>query len=296
MPGVMAFDARKNRMLKMHGLGNDFVVLDDRFEAVDLPSAAAVRSLADRHRGIGCDTVVSIRPSTDAFDAELWFFNSDGSPASACGNATRCVAKLLLAETEGDSVTLAAVDQAAVAAGRPGAAFRALPCRRGAGGAYSVNMGQPEFGWQSIPLARAVDTAALPLAGAPAAVAMPNPHCVFFVPDADAVDLSRVGPEIEHDPLFPDRTNVEYVSLIGPDRLRMRVWERGGMVTLACGSGACAAVAAAHRRGLVGRRATVELDGGALEIDWRDDGLWMTGPASHVAEIALAPEFWARQT
>ena len=142
-----------------------------------------------------------------------------------------------------------------------------------------------------MPLARAVDLDALPLEGAPGAVGMGNPHCVFVVADAEAVDLAALGPRIEHDPLFPERTNVEFVQVIDRATIRMRVWERGGMVTLACGSGACAAVVVTARRGLTGRQVTVRLDGGELGIDWRDDGVWMTGPTALVFEGRLAPEF-----
>ncbi|MEM9812225.1 MAG: diaminopimelate epimerase, partial [Pseudomonadota bacterium] len=168
-------------------------------------------------------------------------------------------------------------------------------CERGSGGDVRVNMGPPVLEWDRIPLARALDIDALPLPGRPSAVAMPNPHCVFFVEDAASVDPADRGPGVEHDPLFPDRTNVEFVSVAAPDRLRMRVWERGGMVTQACGSGACAAVVAAARRGLTGRTVSVDLDGGTLGIDWREDGVWMTGGATMVAELHIAPEFWAAE-
>ena len=152
-------------------------------------------------------------------------------------------------------------------------------------------MGPPQLGWREIPLARAVDPARLPLSGAPVAVGMGNPHCVFFTEDAETVDLARLGPRIETDPLFPERCNVEYVSPLGPDRLRMRVWERGTGITLACGSGACAVAVAAHRRGLTGRQVTIEADGGALRVDWRDDGVWLSGPVAHVFSATLAPDF-----
>src|SRR5690606_24083522 len=155
----------------------------------------------------------------------------------------------------------------------------------------SVNMGQPQLDWQAVPLSRDVDPAHLPMEGDPVAVGMGNPHCVFFVEDAEAVDLTGRGPRVEHDPLFPERTNVEFASLLGPDHLRMRVWERGTGVTLACGSGACATAVAAHLRGLTGKQVRLDLDGGVLEIDWREDGVWMAGPVALVFEGMLAPAF-----
>jgi diaminopimelate epimerase len=133
----------------------------------------------------------------------------------------------------------------------------------------------------------------LPLPGDPVAVGMGNPHCVIFLPDADTADVARDGARLERDPLYPQGTNVEFASLTGPDRLRMRVWERGTGITLACGSGACATAVAAHLRGLTGRRVTLDLDGGALEVDWRDDGVWMTGPTAHVFDGWLSPAFLA---
>jgi len=156
-----------------------------------------------------------------------------------------------------------------------------------------VNMGAPQLDWQSVPLANAVDPMHLPLPGDPVALGMGNPHCVLFVEDAEAVDVAGLGPRYEHDPLFPQRTNVEFASLIAPDHLRMRVWERGTGITLACGSGACATAVAAHLRGLTGRRVTLDLDGGVLEVDWREDGVWMTGPVAHVFDGWLSPDFLA---
>ena len=169
-----------------------------------------------------------------------------------------------------------------------------LRAEEAGGGLIRVNMGPPRLSWDAVPLARAMPLDPLPLDGAPAAVGMGNPHCVFVVDDAEAVDLARLGPRIERDPLFPERTNVEFVQVIDRATLRMRVWERGGTPTLACGSGACAAVVATARRDLTGRQATVRLDGGELAIDWRDDGVWMTGPATLVFEGRLAPGFPAQ--
>jgi diaminopimelate epimerase len=154
-------------------------------------------------------------------------------------------------------------------------------------------MGHPQCDWADIPLSHAVDPLHLPLEGDPAGVGMGNPHCVFFVPDAEAVPLTTLGPKFETDPLFPQKTNVEFASVIAPDHLRMRVWERGAGITLACGSGACAVAVAAHLRGLTGRKVRLDVDGGTLEIDWRDDGVWMTGPVAYVFEGVLSPEFLA---
>jgi diaminopimelate epimerase len=266
------------RFMKMHGLGNDFVVIDSRGRgAVTTPALA--RALGDRHRGVGFDQLAEIRDS-DAADFALDFWNSDGSRAGACGNATRCVADYMMTTLTQEAVSLVTT--------RGG-----LAALRRDDGMVSVNMGQPQLDWAEVPLARAVDTLHLPLPGDPAAVGMGNPHCVFFVPDAEAVDLAGVGRGHETDPLFPEATNVEFVSVTGPDRLRLRVWERGAGITLACGSGACAVAVAAHRRGLTGRRVTLDMDGGALEVDWREDGVWMTGPVAHVFDGWLTPAFLA---
>ncbi len=160
---------------------------------------------------------------------------------------------------------------------------------RRADGLVSVNMGQPQLDWAEVPLARAADTLHLPLPGDPVGVGMGNPHCVLFVPNAESADVAGEGPRLEHDPLYPEGTNVEFASLTAPDRIRMRVWERGTGITLACGSGACATAVAAHLRGLTGRRVTLDLDGGPMEIDWRDDGVWMTGPTAHVFDGGAHP-------
>lgn len=265
--------------LKMHGAGNDFVIIDSRGRP-GVTTAALAAALGDRHRGVGFDQLAEIRDSAVA-DYALEFWNADGSRAGACGNASRCVAAYMMGVLGRDRLSFA-TDRGTLAA------------LRRADGQISVNMGAPMLDWQAIPLAAAVDPLHLPLPGDPAAVGMGNPHCVFFVPDAEAVDPAREGPAIEHHPLFPAATNVEFASLCGPDRLRMRVWERGTGITLACGSGACATAVAAHLRGLTGRQVTLELDGGRLEIDWRDDGVWMAGPTAHVFDGVLAPDFLAR--
>lgn len=252
--------------MKMHGAGNDFVVIDerDRAPAVD---ADLARAMADRHRGVGFDQLAVMSGADDAH-VRLTFYNADGSLSAACGNATRCIARRLMDETGRDTLqietergTLHAVDAG--------------------GGLTSVNMGHPETDWDRIPIAEDVDTLHLPIEGDPVATGMGNPHCTFFVADAEAVDLAARGPEIEHHPLFPERTNVQFAHLIVQDRLRMRVWERGTGITLASGSSSCAVAVAAARRGLTGRDVTLMLDGGEIEVRWAPDGVWMTGPTAH---------------
>lgn len=268
--------------MKMHGLGNDFVVIDSRgrgSDAAGLVTPALARALGDRNRGVGFDQLAEIRDAEGA-DFTLDFWNSDGSRAGACGNATRCVSDYMMRQLGKDAVTLVT-------------ARGGLSALRRVDGLVSVNMGHPQLDWDQVPLSHAVDTLHLPLAGDPAAVGMGNPHAVFFVPDAEAVDVAARGRAVEHDPLFPQRTNVEFASLTAPDHIRMRVWERGTGITLACGSGACATAVAAHRRGLTGRRVVMDVDGGRLEIDWRDDGVWMTGPVAHVFDGWLTPDFVA---
>ncbi len=262
--------------LKMHGLGNDFVIIDAR-KAENPVTAAIAKAIGSRFFGVGFDQLAVLRETTDA-DVAVDFWNSDGSMADACGNASRCVARLIMDETGSDSVSLKT-------------GFDILPVVRVDADNFSVNMGQPQLTWDQVPLARDVDLNALPIEGAPGAAGMGNPHCVFVVDDAEAVDLSKIGPQIEHHELYPERTNVEFIHIIDRNHIRMRVWERGGMITLACGSGACAAVVVAHRKGLTDRAAQVDLDGGTLHIDWRDDGVWMTGPTALVFSGELSPEF-----
>ena len=264
--------------MKMHGAGNDFVVIDSRGRGA-VTTAALARALGDRNRGVGFDQLAEIRDA-DGADFTLDFWNSDGSRAGACGNATRCVADYVMAGLGRNAVSLVT-------------ARGGLQAARMADGRVSVNMGAPVLDWAAVPLARAVDLLHLPLAGNPVAVGMGNPHCVTFVDDAGAVDLLAFGPVIEHDALFPERTNVEFASVVGPDALRLRVWERGAGMTLACGSGACATAVAAHLRGLTARRVTLHMDGGVLEADWRADGVWLTGPVARVFDGILSADFVA---
>ena len=261
--------------MKMHGLGNDFVVIDLRRGGSAVTPAIA-RAVGDRHRGVGFDQLAIIEQDETA-DARLTFYNADGSIAGACGNATRCIARHLMNET-GQTELMLKTERGA------------LVCSDAGGGLTSVNMGAPFLEWQDIPLAQAVDTLHLPMDGDPVATGMGNPHCTFFVEDADAVDLNLRGGETEHHPLYPERTNVQFAHLVGPDHLRMRVWERGVGVTLASGSSSCAVAVAAARRGLTGRKVSIDLDGGRIDVDWRDDGVWMTGPTAHVFDGVISPQ------
>ena len=258
--------------IKMHGLGNDFVIVDARRRDF-APDAGQVRAIAHRRTGIGFDQLITLHePADAAADAAFTIRNADGGEAEACGNAARCVAWMAMERSGRDSVRLET-------------ASGMLSARRAGPLAVAVDMGAPRFGWRDIPLAAAADTLHLPLALGPladaAAVSMGNPHAVFFVDDAEAVDLAALGPVLERDPLFPERANIGVAEIRGADRLRLRVWERGAGLTMACGTGACAALVAGHRRGATGRRATVELDGGPLDIAWGGDGrVTMTGPVA----------------
>jgi diaminopimelate epimerase len=267
--------------LKMHGLGNDFVVFDARRQPLSL-TTANVRAIADRHTGIGCDQLIVIEPAPQA-DADVFMriYNADGDEVGACGNASRCVAWLLMQEHDRRGVRIAT-------------ASGIVSAEAASGTAIAVDMGVVRCAWQEIPLAEPADTlhlgiTALPLHD-PVAVSVGNPHAVFFVDDADAVPLAIVGPVIERHPLFPQRTNVEAAAVLSRERIRLRVWERGAGITRACGTGACAAAVAACRRGLTGRRVTVDLDGGSLAVEWRDDDhVIMTGPASLSFTGVLGP-------
>lgn len=258
---------------KMHGIGNDFVVLDARVRALELTVAQA-KILADRRWGVGCDEILIIERPRDGGDAFMGVRNADGSVAENCGNGARCVADLLMNETGKSKILLETL-------GGPVTATRA------AKGLVSIDMGPARLKWNEIPLAKDLDTLRLPISegplSEPVAVSMGNPHMVFFVPDAEAVDLDKLGPKLEHHPLYPQRANVEVVQAMSRTHLRMRVWERGSGITMACGTGACAVAVAAVRRGLAERSVKVMLDGGDLEIEWREaDGhVIMTGPATH---------------
>lgn len=267
--------------VKMHGAGNDFVIIDSMHLAGGVMTAALAAAIGDRHRGVGFDQLAELRASNVA-DLDLDFWNSDGSRAGACGNATRCVAQMVMAARGLDRLRIRTARGVLLAENRQGQIW--------------VNMGAPLLDWQDIPLAQDCDIDHLPLDGDPAAVGMGNPHCVFFVADADNAPVAEQGRKVEHHQLFPQSTNVEFASVTAPDHLRLRVWERGTGITLACGSGACATAVAAHRRGLTGRQVRIDADGGQLLVDWRDDGVWLSGPVAHVFDATLSAEFLAGLT
>ena len=262
--------------LKMHGLGNDFVIIDARATEI-LITAETARAIGHRNFGVGCDQLAVLTTSSEA-DVDVAFWNSDGSMAGACGNASRCIGRLIMEESGKGIVSL-----------RTNRGI--LPVQDVDGNFLSVNMGQPQLSWSDVPLAKDVDLTMLPIDGTPGAVGIGNPHCVFVVDDLESMDLPKLGAFYEHHALFPERTNVEFIKILDSQNIRMRVWERGGMITLACGSGACAAVVVAHRKGLTEREVTVHLDGGPLMISWRDDGVWMTGTTQLVFSGTLSPAF-----
>jgi len=270
---------------KMHGLGNDFVILDWRNDPDRRVPAAAAQRLADRRLGIGCDQILVIRPSQEA-DIRMDIHNQDGSLSGACGNGTRCVADLVMAETGADRISI-------VTDGGMLSAWRAADDQ------ISVDMGPVFTGWQDVPLAESMDTLHVPLgvAGLPDAVchALGNPHAVVFVENAEGLDLARLGPQVEQSSLFPDRVNLSVLSRRDDGSFRMRVWERGVGITMACGSGACASGVAIARRGLGGDVNKIVMDGGAVTIAWqRDNGhVVMTGPVAYVASGYLSPEISA---
>ena len=269
------------RFAKMQGCGNDFVILDERGASLGLTPARAA-ALADRHRGIGCDQLIALEPAQGA-DIFMRIRNPDGSEAGACGNATRCVATILARETGKRDFVIRTISGDLPAELLPDLQVR-------------VDMGPPQLGWAEIPLARKMDTLHLDLSAGPlsdpAAASMGNPHATFFVPDLAAIPLAALGPALEHAAIFPERANIGVVQVLAPDHLRLRVWERGAGLTRACGSGACAALVNAHRRGLAGRAARLDLDGGRLAIAWRatDGHVLMTGPAetAFTGEVDLA--------
>ena len=285
---------------KMHGLGNDFVVIDARTGKPGAGlaiSAAQAAAIADRRTGVGCDQFILIEDAHDGednqgVDAFMRIRNADGGEVDACGNATRCIGAVLLDETGKDTVLIrTGVDLLTVTRAGNGAGY----------GLVTVDMGLARVGWDEIPLSAEADTLHLDLSRGllsdPAAASMGNPHATFFVDDAEAVAIAEHGPGLEHDPIFPERANIGVAQIIAPDRMRLRVWERGVGLTSACGTGACAAVVNAHRRGLADRRVVVVVDGGELLIDWREDRpggagrVFMTGPAktSFSGVLTLGP-------
>ncbi len=259
----------KRHFHKMHGLGNDFVIVDARQEPFDVTKALA-RAIADRRRGVGCDQLIVLEPSETA-DLRMRIWNSDGGEVESCGNATRCVIQLTGAKSiDSDGGLLGGQDL---------------------GADVEVTLPEPRFGWDEIPLAYAMDTAALPMAWdgleRPMAVNVGNPHLVFFVPDAREVPLDRVGPEIENDPAFPERINVNVATYVH-DRLKLRTFERGVGETLACGTGACASAVAAIASKRAQSPVRVDMTGGSLTISWAPgEPIRMRGSATHVFEGEL---------
>jgi diaminopimelate epimerase len=263
---------RGTAFVKMHGLGNDFVVLDARAHALRVDDKAA-RAIADRHRGVGCDQLLILEPPrAPGADVFMRIRNADGGEVGACGNGTRCIGALVMRETGKERVIIE------TAAGL-------LEARTAGARGVSVDLGQARFEWGDIPLARACDTLHVPLSLGPlvdpVCTSMGNPHATFFVADAEGIDLAALGPRLERDPIFPERANIGVAQMLSRTRLRFRVWERGAGITVACGTGAAAALVAAARRGLAERKAEVIVDGGPLDIEWREDGhVALTGPVA----------------
>ena len=267
--------------VKMHGAGNDFVVLDARAQTLRLSRQEVLR-IADRRRGIGCDQIILIEPDPE-FDAFMRILNADGSEASACGNATRCVAALLAEDSGARTLTI-----------RTNAGI--LPATIVGPGLVEIDMGPPRFEWDEIPLSEPMDTLRLRLAlgpvEGPAACSIGNSHATFFVDDLAHLPAESLGPTLEKARIFPERANIGFAQIEDPARIRLRVWERGAGLTLACGSGACAALVNAHRRGLIGRSAALVMDGGTLRITWRasDDHVLMEGPVATAFSGIMSPE------
>lgn len=255
----------------MHGLGNDFVVVDGRAEPFK-PASDIIRQICDRHVGVGGDQLLVIEPpSVPSADGRMRIYNVDGTEAQTCLNATRCVVWLLLQESGKDSLVLETLGGL-------------IEGSRSDGDKVALRLGSPRWDWQAIPLAAPCDTLALDLSSGPlaqpTAVNVGNPHLVCFVESRDAVDVPRWAPAIQNSPLLPEGANIGIAELVSPDRLRLVVWERPGILTQACGSGACAAVLAARRRGLTSEeRVTVDMPGGILQVDIHDDeSITLTGP------------------
>lgn len=262
--------------LKMHGLGNDFVVLDARVHPIAMSEEAA-QAIGNRRTGIGFDQILMLCPPRAAGDVRMRIWNPDGTEAQSCGNGTRCVAALLMAETGKDSVGIETLGGLLKAANAPG-------------GLVTVDMGAPRLEWEDIPLAERMDTRRVdihigpiddPYLVGPAAVSMGNPHAIFFVDDAKKIQLEKVGPLVENHPLFPERANVSFAQIRDASHVTLRVWERSAGATLACGTAACATLVAGVRLGKLERKAEIMLPGGSLTIEWResDDHVLMTGPA-----------------
>lgn len=277
--------------LKMNGLGNDFVIVDARQNGQRF-STAAIQKIGDRQTGIGFDQMIVMEtPRAGGADVFMRIYNADGSEIDACGNASRCIAALVAEEMGRTGVTL-----------QTNAGLLAADVH---GELVTVDMGKPRFDWDQIPLAREfADTTGIdlqigpvdaPILKTPSVANVGNPHAIFWVSDVMAYDLARFGPLLETHPIFPERANISLAQIISPDRIKVRVWERGAGLTLACGTAACAVAVSAARKGLTGRKVTVDLPGGPLSIEWRtrDDHILMTGPWTLDGDGVL-PEEWLR--
>ncbi len=268
--------------VKMHGLGNDFVIIDSRISDPNLTSIA-IQNICDRHLGVGCDQLIILAHSTKA-DLKLTFYNNDASLSKACGNGTRCCAALLLSELEADECCIET-------------ASGLLSCWVDDNGLINVDMGQPKFGWQDIPLSKHMPTDELPLniqgLTNPSVISMGNPHTIFIVNDVNHIDIKSLGAQIEHHDFFPERTNVEFVQIIDKYNIRIRVWERGAGITLACGSGTCAATVALAQKKLINRKITAQVDGGFLQVHWqKDNHVILSGPIALSFAGTLSENLW----
>jgi len=258
----------KLNFIKMNGLGNDFVILDGR-DTPTMPDLNQMRAMADRKLGIGCDQIIWLEPADERANIKIRIFNSDGGEVEACGNASRCIASLIMEEKNS---TIAKIET-----------LGGILIAEKIDDNISIDMGPAYIEWQDIPLSEEMDTLSLNISEGilknPVAIGLGNPHAVFFVNDINTIDLKKIGPTIEHHSFYPNRTNVSIAEILTPNKIRCRVWERGAGLTLACGTGACATLIAAVRRGLTERKAIVELDGGSLEIEWcKDNHVFMSGP------------------
>ena len=265
----------------MHGIGNDFMIIDAR-ESYPRLSADLIKMLSNRNLGVGFDQLAVIY-KTDSPDTEghLKFWNSDGTVTATCGNASRCIAKMVMEEKNMSELNLK-TDSGI------------LECKRNEGGLVSVNMGLPKFLWSEIPLAVECETLNLPLEGDPVATNVGNPHCTFFVDDIEKFDIDYFGKTYETHLLFPNRTNVQLAQLVDHNTIRVKVWERGAGRKLASGSSSCAVAVAANRRGLVGKRVHIILDGGELEIFYSSNGVWMSGETSNVFSGTISEDFLSK--
>ena len=253
----------------MHGCGNDFVIIDSRNQQLELREDEIIL-ICDRRYGIGCDQLVVVSSNNKKdISAYALFWNSDGSVSATCGNATRCIASILFKETGAETLNIETQNGV-------------IECHKKNNQLVSVNIGKPKISWDEIPLSSDVSTLNLPLDGKPTATNFGNPHCTFFVDDLDKVDVQTQGPTIENNVLFPQKTNVQFVEILDRTHIKIRVWERGSGITLASGSSSCAAVDAGIRRGLLDNRVEVVLEGGAVEVEKKVTGMWLTGPTKHV--------------